>query len=66
MPNTYNPNEMTKRQQTTLAKEIKTKGFLQPILVNKQHIIIDGEHRWRAAQEAKLEEIPCIICICTC
>ena len=59
-PNNYNPNEMTDKIMSHLVAEIKRVGFLQPILVNKKGIIIDGEHRWLAAKETKLKEVPVI------
>ena len=50
-----------------LAKSIKDHGIIQPIVVieddnNKEKfLIIAGERRWRAAQIAKLHEIPVIV-----
>lgn len=47
-----------------LASSIKTHGIIQPILVRevgKGYQIIAGERRWRAAQQAKLHEIPVLI-----
>lgn len=47
-----------------LAQSIRENGIIQPIIVRKLekgHEIIAGERRWRAAKEAGLEEIPCII-----
>ena len=50
-----------------LSESIKTNGILQPILVrplNNQgttYEIIAGERRWRAAQLAKIHEVPVII-----
>ena len=50
-----------------LAKSIKEHGIIQPIVVieddnNKEKfLIIAGERRWRAAQIAKLHEIPVIV-----
>ena len=50
-----------------LAKSIRQNGILQPILVRplnsrgKSYEIIAGERRWRAAQLAKLHEVPVII-----
>lgn len=57
-PNTYNPNEMSLSMVDFLANEIKKVGFLQPVLINKDNTIIDGEHRWLAAKQAGLTEIP--------
>ena len=51
-----------------LSNSIKSKGILSPILVTKSNIkndssydLIAGERRWRAAQMAKIHEVPCIV-----
>ena len=49
-----------------LADSIRQHGVLQPITVKalanvNMYKIITGERRWRAAQMAGLEEIPCIV-----
>lgn len=50
-----------------LADSIATHGVLQPLLVRPlkgedgMHEIIAGERRWRAAQKAKVHEVPVII-----
>jgi ParB family chromosome partitioning protein len=50
-----------------LAESIKAQGILQPILVRRhperpnEFEIVAGERRWRAAQIAKLHEVPVII-----
>ena len=48
-----------------LAQSIKTRGMLQPILVRKTgdnvYQIVAGERRWRAAQQAKLHNVPVVI-----
>lgn len=48
-----------------LADSLKTYGLIQPITVRRfndqEYQIISGERRWRAAQLAKLEEIPAYI-----
>jgi ParB family transcriptional regulator, chromosome partitioning protein len=48
----------------SLAKSLKDKGLLQPIMVRArgdQYEIVAGERRWRAAQRAGLHAIPAII-----
>lgn len=49
----------------SLAKSLKDKGVLEPIIVCKTEDgmfeIISGERRYRAAVVAKLESIPCIV-----
>nr|MBP8266756.1 ParB/RepB/Spo0J family partition protein [Zoogloea sp.] len=52
-----------------LAASIKSQGVMQPILVRpiggpfdaKRYEIIAGERRWRAAQLAGLDEVPCLV-----
>lgn len=50
-----------------LAKSISEKGILQPLLVRRRpgeadsFEIIAGERRWRAAQKAKVHEVPVIV-----
>jgi ParB family transcriptional regulator, chromosome partitioning protein len=48
-----------------LSESIKEQGIIQPILVRKKsedkYEIIAGERRWRAAQIAKIHEVPVII-----
>ena len=48
-----------------LAESIKSRGLLQPILVRPlgrdDYQIVGGERRWRAAQLARLHEVPVVI-----
>ena len=44
-----------------LAKNIKTKGLLQPITVDRELNLVAGERRLRACRKAKLETIPAVI-----
>ncbi|MEP3673778.1 MAG: ParB/RepB/Spo0J family partition protein, partial [Sulfitobacter sp.] len=48
-----------------LTASIKEKGVLQPLIVrareNGEYEIVAGERRWRAAQAAKLHELPVIV-----
>lgn len=48
-----------------LANSISMRGLLQPILVRpmgpERYEIVAGERRWRAAQRAKLHDVPVII-----
>jgi len=51
----------------SLVDSIREKGILQPILVRRDPVqedfyeIIAGERRWRAAQRARLHEVPVIV-----
>jgi ParB-like chromosome segregation protein Spo0J len=53
-----NPNIMEKRQFEALKKNITEFGFLVPIVTNKDLVIADGEHRWKAAIDLGMQEIP--------
>lgn len=48
-----------------LAESIEKHGIIQPLTVRKlvsgRYQIIAGERRWRAARQAKLAEVPCIV-----
>ncbi|WP_374333138.1 ParB/RepB/Spo0J family partition protein [Aestuariivirga sp.] len=48
-----------------LAKSIRDKGLLQPILVrpvaNGEYEIVAGERRWRAAQRAGIHDVPVVV-----
>ena len=48
-----------------LAASIATRGVIQPIIVrptgNGQYQLVAGERRWRAAQKARLHEIPALV-----
>jgi ParB-like chromosome segregation protein Spo0J len=44
--NHYNPNVVLDVELRLLERSVLRTGWLQPILVNKNRIIIDGFHRW--------------------
>ncbi|PLY16920.1 MAG: chromosome partitioning protein ParB [Sedimenticola sp.] len=56
----FNPDSLQE-----LADSIASQGVVQPIIVrpidDKRYEIIAGERRWRAAQQAGLDEIPVVI-----
>jgi ParB family chromosome partitioning protein len=64
-PNRSQPRkDFAKDKLETLVDSIKKHGVIQPIVVRTSDIgyeIVAGERRWRAAREAGLKEIPCII-----
>lgn len=54
-----NPNEMTDEQFGLLCDRMRDNGWLGgPIITDTDGLIADGEHRWRAAQEIGLSEVP--------
>lgn len=67
-PGKYQPRHVMDNEAIAeLSRSIAEKGVLQPLLVRPhpdhtdQYEIIAGERRWRAAQQAKLHEVPVII-----
>jgi len=54
-----NPNEMTDEQFGLLCERMRQNGWLGgPIITNTDGLIADGQHRWQAAQEIGLSEVP--------
>ena len=66
-PNRFQPRRFFDANELKeLSDSIKEKGVLQPILVRPTDAkdsfeIVAGERRWRAAQLAKLHEVPVVI-----
>lgn len=69
-PNPWNPNEMDDATYEALKHGLKTDGWLasHALLVwgeddqgDTQNYIIDGEHRWKAANELGIEKGPMVI-----
>jgi ParB-like chromosome segregation protein Spo0J len=44
--NHYNPNRVMNAEMNLIERSILQTGWIQPILVNKNNIIVDGFHRW--------------------
>jgi hypothetical protein len=59
-PNDYNPNRESEYEFDLLLRSMKEDGFTQPIICQKNRIIVDGEHRWRAGKELGYKEIPVV------
>ena len=68
--NEIRPNEAQPRKDfnpdriSELALSIKEHGVIQPILLRRNkngYDIVAGERRWRAAREAGLKKVPCIL-----
>lgn len=54
-----NPNEQSDKMFGLLCDNLRRKGWLgNAIITDIDGLIADGEHRWRAAQEIGLDEIP--------
>ena len=51
--NAWNPNRVHKAELKLLEFSLLSTGWIQPILANKENLIIDGFHRWRLSQDSK-------------
>ncbi len=65
-PGKYQPRkDMSEQALEDLASSIRAQGVIQPIVVRELSTnnfeIIAGERRWRAAQLAQLDNVPCLI-----
>jgi ParB family chromosome partitioning protein len=67
-PNKFQPRKrFAPDDLNDLAESVKEKGVLQPILVRpvkgeaNTYEIVAGERRWRAAQMAKLHDVPVVV-----
>jgi ParB family chromosome partitioning protein len=64
-PNPHQPRvHFQPEKLAELAASVKEKGILQPIVVrptDQGYEIVAGERRWRAAQQAGHQKIPCIV-----
>lgn len=47
-----------------LKESINTYGILSPIVIQKNGTIIDGYHRWVAANEMKIKKVPVVVVKC--
>lgn len=60
-PNSYNPNRQDPRDFELLVKSMTEDGFTQPIVaIRNERVIVDGEHRWRAARHLGYDKVPVV------
>jgi ParB-like chromosome segregation protein Spo0J len=66
-PNDYNPNRQSEHDFELLTRSMREDGFTQPIVAvedpdhEDKFVIVDGEHRWRAAMELGMAEVPIVV-----
>lgn len=65
-PNSLQPRtNFDEERLEELAQSIRANGIIQPILVRRtdsdRYQLVAGERRWRAAQRAGLQRIPCVV-----
>jgi len=65
--NGWNPNVVFTPELKLLERSILKSGWIQPIIINPEGMVIDGFHRWRLSQDsAALKKkyagkVPCVI-----
>ncbi len=60
-PNEYNPNILEEGKFQSLVEDFKENGFVgQPIIVDDNNVVIDGEHRLRASIVCGFEKVPVV------
>lgn len=65
--NDYNPNFVMDGELRLLERSILKQGWIQPVLVNPDNIIIDGFHRVKLSQQSKALRrkydgmVPCVV-----
>lgn len=56
-----NPRKISQKAIQTVADSITQYGFQQPIVVDKDHVIIVGHTRYQAARDLKMAQVPVIV-----
>lgn len=56
----YNPREISDHDFASLKASLKEFGFLQPVVINKDNVIIGGHMRVRAWKDLGNTEVPCV------
>ena len=60
VPYAGNAKKHDKRQINNVAESIKQYGFVQPIVIDRDGVIVIGHCRALAAQKLGMEEVPCV------
>ena len=56
-PNHYNPNSVAPPELRLLKISILEDGWTQPIVINSDHTIVDGFHRWTVSEDKEIFEM---------
>ena len=59
-PYAANAKKHDKRQINNVAESIKQYGFVQPIVIDRDGVIVIGHCRALAAKKLGMEEVPCV------
>lgn len=60
VPYDKNTKKHDKTQINNVAESIKQYGFVQPIVVDKDNVVVIGHCRLLAAKQLKMKEVPCV------
>lgn len=60
IPAAYNPRKISELELSKLINSIQKNGFIEPCVVNKDHTIIGGHQRVKAASKLGMASVPCI------
>ena len=60
IPYERNTKKHDKTQINNVAESIKQYGFVQPIVIDKDNVVVIGHCRLLAAKQLKLKEVPCV------
>ena len=59
-PYEKNTKKHDKTQIANVAESIKQYGFVQPIVIDKDNVVVIGHCRLLAAKQLKMKEVPCV------
>lgn len=60
IPYDNNTKKHDKKQIENVAKSIKEYGFVQPIVIDKNNVVVIGHCRLQAAKKLKMDAVPCV------
>ena len=60
IPYDRNTKKHDKTQINNVAESIKQYGFVQPIVIDKNNVVVIGHCRLLAAKQLKMKEVPCV------
>lgn len=61
IPYENNAKKHDETQIKNVAKSIKEYGFVQPIVIDKDNVIVIGHCRYEASETLGMEEVPCVL-----
>lgn len=60
IPYEKNTKKHEKNQIDNVAESIKQYGFVQPLVIDKNNVVVIGHCRLLAAKKLKMQEVPCV------